>query len=231
MRYKHEFFKVLSTITAISFLYNTLSYTGDVTANEITSDFDPYDFYQEIINEKRPKGAEAYRFLDLDGDGKEELLIGGEQSGTLREYVIMALYTCSEENNMPIPIFIQAPEAGSGHYTVKSDVICYSLSPNMHGQYIGHFKYRLFKGELNPICAYVYDGHAHYKSEDKELISNTVLCQVIMIFQIGTQLRQKNFIVYMVGTPILLFGLAHGWNRFILMMLKKNLIKPIQKIR
>ena len=173
MRYKHEFFKVLSTITAISFLYNTLSYTGDVTANEITSDFDPYDFYQEIINEKRPKGAEAYRFLDLDGDGKEELLIGGEQSGTLREYVIMALYTCSEENNMPIPIFIQAPEAGSGHYTVKSDVICYSLSPNMHGQYIGHFKYRLFKGELNPICAYVYDGHAHYKSEDKELISNT----------------------------------------------------------
>ena len=144
MRYKHEFFKVLSTITAISFLYNTFSFTRDVTANEITSDFDPYVFYQEILNEKRPNGAEGYRFLDLDGDGKEELLITGEQN------VVMALYSFKDDNGEPINLFMQDSAPPSSYSILSNGMILYHPVRWRSGSY-GSFYYRISKGVLQPV--------------------------------------------------------------------------------
>ena len=168
MRYKHEFFKVLSTITAISFLYNTFSFTSDVTANEITSDFDPYVFYQEILNEKRPNGAEGYRFLDLDGDGKEELLITGEQN------VVMALYSFKDDNGEPINLFMQDSAPPSSYSILSNGMILYHPVRWRSGSY-GSFYYRISKGVLQPVIGYYIwiEGpiKAFYKTDNDELLS------------------------------------------------------------
>jgi hypothetical protein len=118
------------------------------------------------LNENRPRYAEGYRFIDLDSDGKEELLISDDVN-------VIAVYTCNFQNNKPISIFTQG--TGMYYYTVLGNgIICFNPSPNLHGQAYGHIYYHISEGELVPIVGYIsnsYPSLGYYKTDKKELLT------------------------------------------------------------
>ena len=131
------------------------------------NEFAPEVFYYEILNEQRPEYAEGYRFLDLDGDGIEELLIS-------EKYHILAIYTADIQANKPVIVFSQAA-GGIYHYEISGNgIVCYNPSPNMHGQAYGHIYYRISEGTLIPIVGYIYNSYptiGYYKTDYKELLN------------------------------------------------------------
>ena len=151
------------------------------------NEFAPEVFYYEILNEQRPEYAEGYRFLDLDGDGIEELLIS-------EKYHILAIYTADIQANKPVIVFSQAA-GGIYHYEISGNgIVCYNPSPNMHGQAYGHIYYRISEGTLIPIVGYIYNS----LDTIKQIIRNCLTIRLILIFQNGMKLQAKNSITIII---------------------------------
>lgn len=134
-----------------------------------TQPFRPEIFYRKILNELRPKYADGFCFLDMDCDGREELLIGGSNIEFADQ--IIAVYTCKENSSQPIELFSQFPT--SFNYGVSSDgFVTYNPSPNQHGQSYGKVIYQISNGQLVPVQGYLADSQTgkYYQTDNKELL-------------------------------------------------------------
>ena len=129
-----------------------------------TKPFDPEKFYHKILNKLRPKEADSFCLMDMDNDGREELLLSGENR-------IMAVYSSHEYSDQPVQLFIQSPTWIV--YSLSSNgIVSYNPNPNMHGQVYGRALYRIGDGRLNPIHGSFSDLDTckYYQTENKELL-------------------------------------------------------------
>ena len=155
------------SVTCIPLHTSALSLDDKVAAEDVgyiasENEFDPESFYHEILNEQRPQYAKGYRFLDLDGDGREELLISHES--------IYSVYTADIQNNKPVNLFKTAPDTPY-YYIFGNGIVCYTPNANMHADSpYGHIYYHLSGGALTPIIAYLNNGRI-YKTDKSELLT------------------------------------------------------------
>ncbi len=158
------------SVTCIPLHTSALSLDDKVAAEDVgyiasENEFDPESFYHEILNEQRPQYAKGYRFLDLDGDGREELLISSGR--------IFSIYTADIQNKKPVSLFKTAPD--TPYFRIFGNgIVCYNPSPNMHGQAYGHIYYRISEGTLIPIVGYInnsYPTMGYYRTDKKELLN------------------------------------------------------------
>ncbi len=123
--------------------------------------FEPEKFYHKILTELRPKYADSFCFLDMDGDGREELLIGGMKE-------VIAVYTSSKDTAQPIKLYYQSP--GFPYYRLTADgIVSYDPSPNRHGEVYGTVSYRISNGKLMPLRGYLCAGDYYY-TDNPELL-------------------------------------------------------------
>lgn len=147
-------------------------YSGSDPFGENKTDdslFEPEKFYHKILTELRPKYADSFCFLDMDGDGREELLIGGSYLEFADQ--IIAVYTSKKNYSLPIQLFLQYPDSFNYH-VYSGGLVSFNPSPNMHGQSYGKVFYQISNGKLVPVRGYLADGQTgkYYQTENKELL-------------------------------------------------------------
>ena len=139
--------------------------------------FDPEKFYHKILNELRPRYADSFCFLDLDGDGREELLIGGMGE-------IIAVYASRKNTGQPVQLFSQDP--GFPYYHLFGDgTVSFDPSPNRHGGMYGKVLYQVADGQLVPVKGYLCNGDCYY-TDNKELLV-LPLCDNLSEWQVITR--------------------------------------------
>lgn len=162
----HISFKVYvkSSIPSTTTASTTTTIPSTTTvATTTNAAFCPEDFYKDILNEQRPQYAQGYRFLDLDKDGKEELLICGAGNN------IFAVYSIDIQNEKPINLFLTDPAIPS--YTVFGNgVVRYFPSRNGAGGYYGYLYYSISNGKLIPIVGCLKTGDGYYKTTKEDLL-------------------------------------------------------------
>ncbi len=165
-----KFNRILATVTEVVFascLFSNGITASRVLATEAVDDFDPEVFYHEILNEKRPDGAKYYRFLDINNDGFEELLIYEFDSGGMLE-----LYTGNSCAERPINLFSQQSGSMYNYSLCENGIINYSLSPNEHGSVIGVIRYIISDGQLVPFIGYVrIESKGCFRTDRKEFLN------------------------------------------------------------
>lgn len=161
-----NFNRILATVTATvltSCLFLSGMTTTIVLADDVNDDFDPNVFYHEILNEKRPEYAKSYRFLDLDGDDLEELLI--------YESYVIAVYTVDKSMNRPKLIFSQSG-GGFPYYRICNNGFIKTCT-TWRGEINGNTFYKIVNGDLEPVIGYyLYKGYGYKKTDNKEYLAS-----------------------------------------------------------
>ena len=160
--------RILASVIGAVFTYcsffNVIT-TSKVSADEAIRDFDPEVFYHEILNEKRPEYAKSYRFLDLDNDGFEELLI--------YEGYVIAVYTVDKSLNQPKIIFSQSG-GGFPHYLLCNNGFVKTRT-NWRGEINGNTFYKIIDGDLEPVIGYYLYNGKYLKTDNKEYLSTLLI--------------------------------------------------------